>query len=171
MEWLKLGVIEPAQSKYNSLIVLVLKKNGGIRLVQDFRALNGETHIDKHWQVQHDRRQRVRWRNWKIQKYNFLDAGSYSQILANDARNQQLSIHSAYSVQTRTVSMGNLADGATWMSGQLPENDESFCERTWRHNSIHQWLVSAFGHIWQASADSGTAFWTIGAEWYQSEAG
>ena len=48
MEWLKLGVIEPAQSKYNSLIVLVLKKNGGIRLVQDFRALNGETHIDKH---------------------------------------------------------------------------------------------------------------------------
>ena len=57
MEWLKLGVIEPAQSKYNSLIVLVLKKNGGIRLVQDFRALNGETHIDKHWQVQHERRQ------------------------------------------------------------------------------------------------------------------
>ena len=48
VEWLKLGVIEPARSKYNSPIFAVAKKNGGIRLVQDFRALNAETHIDKY---------------------------------------------------------------------------------------------------------------------------
>ena len=30
VEWLKLGVIEPARSKYNSLIFAVTKKNGGI---------------------------------------------------------------------------------------------------------------------------------------------
>ena len=48
IEWLKLGVIEPARSKYNSPIFVVAKKNGGIRLVQDFRALNAETHIDKY---------------------------------------------------------------------------------------------------------------------------
>ena len=47
VEWLKLGVIEQARSKYNSLIILVAKKNCGIQLVQDFRALNAETHIDK----------------------------------------------------------------------------------------------------------------------------
>ena len=37
-----------ARSKYNSPIFAVLKKNGGIRLVKDFRALNAETHIDKY---------------------------------------------------------------------------------------------------------------------------
>ena len=48
VEWLKLGVIEPARSKYNSLIFAVAKKNGGIQLVQDFRALNPKTHIKKY---------------------------------------------------------------------------------------------------------------------------
>ena len=48
VEWLKLGVIEPAWSKHNSPIFAVAKKNGRIRLVQDFRALNAETHIDKY---------------------------------------------------------------------------------------------------------------------------
>ena len=48
IEWLKLGVIEPAWSKYHSPIFVVAMKNGGIRLVQDFRALNVETHIDKY---------------------------------------------------------------------------------------------------------------------------
>ena len=48
VEWLKLGVIEPARSKYNSPIFAVAKKNGGIRLVQDLQALNAETHIDKY---------------------------------------------------------------------------------------------------------------------------
>jgi putative transposase len=47
-EWLKLGVVQPSRSKYNSPIFVVAKKNGGLRLVQDFRALNAQTHIDKY---------------------------------------------------------------------------------------------------------------------------
>ena len=47
-EWIKLGVVEPARSKYNSPIFAVMKKNGGVRLVQDFRALNTQTYIDKY---------------------------------------------------------------------------------------------------------------------------
>ena len=47
-EWLKLGVVQPARSKYNSPIFVVAKKNGGLRLVQDFRALNAQTHMDKY---------------------------------------------------------------------------------------------------------------------------
>jgi len=35
-EWLKLGVVEPAWSKFNSPLFAVLKKNRGVRLVQDF---------------------------------------------------------------------------------------------------------------------------------------
>ena len=35
-EWLKMGVVQPARSKYNSPIFAVAKKNGGIRLVQNF---------------------------------------------------------------------------------------------------------------------------------------
>jgi len=47
-EWLKLGVVEPCRSKYNSPIFVVAKKDGGLRIVQDFRALNSETFVDKY---------------------------------------------------------------------------------------------------------------------------
>lgn len=47
-EWLKLGIIEPCRSKYNSPLFLVAKKDGGLRIVQDFRALNENTHVDKY---------------------------------------------------------------------------------------------------------------------------
>jgi len=47
-EWLRLGVVQPARSKFNSPLFAVAKKNGGIRLVQDFRALNAQTFVDKY---------------------------------------------------------------------------------------------------------------------------
>lgn len=47
-EWLKLGVIQAARSRYNSPIFVVKKKDGSYRLVQDFRALNQNTYIDKY---------------------------------------------------------------------------------------------------------------------------
>jgi hypothetical protein len=47
-EWLKLGVVQPSRSRYNRPLFVVMKKNGGIRLVQDFRALNAASHIDKY---------------------------------------------------------------------------------------------------------------------------
>jgi len=48
LEWLKLGVIQPACSRYNSPIFAVMKKDGNVRLVQDFRALNNESFMDKY---------------------------------------------------------------------------------------------------------------------------
>jgi len=36
LEWLKLGIIQPARSRYNSPIFAVMKKDGNVRLVQDF---------------------------------------------------------------------------------------------------------------------------------------
>jgi len=48
LKWLKLGVIQPARSRYNSPIFAVIKKDGTIRLVQDFRALNNESYTDKY---------------------------------------------------------------------------------------------------------------------------
>lgn len=48
-EWLKLGVVRRSNSLYNSPIFCVPKKQGqGLRIVQDFRALNLHTHIDKY---------------------------------------------------------------------------------------------------------------------------
>ena len=47
-EWLKLGVIQPSRSAYNSPLFLVAKKDGGLRVVQDFRALNTNSYIDKY---------------------------------------------------------------------------------------------------------------------------
>ncbi len=48
MEWLKLGVIQPTSSCYNSPILAVMKKDGNMRLVQDFRALNNQSYTEKY---------------------------------------------------------------------------------------------------------------------------
>jgi hypothetical protein len=48
LEWLKFRVIQPEKSRYNSPIFAVMKKDRNIRLVQDFRALNNESHSDKY---------------------------------------------------------------------------------------------------------------------------
>jgi hypothetical protein len=48
LEWLKLGVIQPAHSWYNSPIFEVMKKDGGVQLVQDFWALNTQSYTEKY---------------------------------------------------------------------------------------------------------------------------
>jgi hypothetical protein len=48
LEWLKLSVIQPAHSRYNSPIFAVMKKDGNVRLVQDFCALNNASNTDKY---------------------------------------------------------------------------------------------------------------------------
>jgi hypothetical protein len=48
-EWLKLGVVRRSDSLYNLPIFCVLKKQGqGLQIVQDFRELNQNSHIDKY---------------------------------------------------------------------------------------------------------------------------
>ena len=47
-EWLKLGVIQPSRSRYNSPMFLVPKKDGSLRVVQDFRALNANSQDDRY---------------------------------------------------------------------------------------------------------------------------
>ena len=47
-EMLKLGCIRPTRSKFNSPIFVVPQKDGGLRIVQDFRALNQKTVNQQH---------------------------------------------------------------------------------------------------------------------------
>ena len=47
-EWLKMGVIQPSNSRYNSPIFVVPKKNGENRYVLDYRALNANSHDDRY---------------------------------------------------------------------------------------------------------------------------
>jgi hypothetical protein len=47
-ELLKLRVVRPSRSKFNSPIFVVNKKDRGMRIVQDFRAINQNTHVDKY---------------------------------------------------------------------------------------------------------------------------
>jgi hypothetical protein len=47
-EWLKIGIIEPSNSRYNSPIFVVPKKDGSTRFVLDYRALNDSSYDDKY---------------------------------------------------------------------------------------------------------------------------
>ncbi len=47
-EWLKLDIVQPSMSRFNSPIFVVKKKDGAFRLVQDFRALNAQTYPDRY---------------------------------------------------------------------------------------------------------------------------
>ncbi len=47
-EWLKMGIIQPSNSKYNSPIFVVPKKNGENRYVLDYRAVNAHSHDDRY---------------------------------------------------------------------------------------------------------------------------
>jgi hypothetical protein len=47
-ERLKLGIIQPSQSCYNSPLFLVQKKDRSYRVGKDFRSLNANTYVDKY---------------------------------------------------------------------------------------------------------------------------
>ncbi len=44
----RMAETRPARSRYKSPIFAVMKKDGGVRLVQDFRALNNQSYTDKY---------------------------------------------------------------------------------------------------------------------------
>jgi hypothetical protein len=47
-ELLKLRVVRPSNSKFNSPMFIVAKKDGGVRIVQDFWAINQQTMVGKY---------------------------------------------------------------------------------------------------------------------------
>jgi len=48
LEWLKLGVVQPAHSRYNSPIYAFMKKDKNVHLVQDFWDLDNQSYPNKY---------------------------------------------------------------------------------------------------------------------------
>jgi hypothetical protein len=46
-EWLKMGIIQPSQSRYNLPMLTVPKKDVSLKVVQDFRELNSANYDDR----------------------------------------------------------------------------------------------------------------------------
>ena len=59
----------------------------------------------------HVGRHRIHRRNWLIQKHHLFNIGPHHRILADAVRDQQSALHCIYGARTRTVSVGNLANG------------------------------------------------------------
>jgi hypothetical protein len=48
IDWLAMGLIKPSRSRYNSPLFTVSKKDGSVRVVQDFRELNANSLDDRY---------------------------------------------------------------------------------------------------------------------------
>jgi hypothetical protein len=47
-DWLAMGLIQPSPSTYNCTLFIVSKKDGNLRVVQDFRELNAKSLDDRY---------------------------------------------------------------------------------------------------------------------------
>jgi hypothetical protein len=113
-EWLKLGVVEPCRSKYNSPIFVVAKKDGGLRVVQDFRALNAETFVDKY--SMHDVSECVA----EIGRagstiFSTLDLGNI-RLLANATQTEHQKDYRLHHSWHGTILLDCRTNGSTWFA-------------------------------------------------------
>jgi hypothetical protein len=134
LEWLKLGVIQPACSCYNSPKFAVMKKDGGVRLVQDFRALNNQSYTDKYsmkdvseciGEIGHS--------GSTIFSTIDLTAGFFS----NDPAPQSMTLHGLHGAWHGPVPMGHQPYGLARLSGKLPTPDGDRRQRPHQCNCLH----------------------------------
>ena len=85
--WLKLGVVEPAKSQYNSPIFCVRKKGGGFRLCLDYRGVNAKS-LPENYNIRtpEDCMAEVGQRGGKFFIALDLSSGFYQMPLAQDSR-------------------------------------------------------------------------------------
>ncbi len=114
LEWLKLGIIQPARSHYKSPIFAVMKKDGNVHLVKDFRALYNQSYTDKYSMKD------VSECIGEIGQHLVLNHRSHSWLLANDFAPQGTPIHSIHCARHGAISMGHQPYGPPWVPCQLP---------------------------------------------------
>ena len=112
-EWLALGIVEPARSQYNSPMFCVGKKDGTLRLVQDFQALNSASMEDKYTMKDiTDCIGEIGGAGSSIFSTLDLTSGFWQMVLQKKSR--------PYTALTVPISMANVTNGTVGLSGQFP---------------------------------------------------
>jgi hypothetical protein len=134
LEWLKLGVIQPAHSRYNSPIFAVMKKDGGVRLVQDFRALNNQSYTDKYSMKD------VSECIGEIGRSGstiFSTIDQHRWVLANDFAPNSAPIHRLHSARHGPIPVGHQSHGIIGLPSEFPAPHVDSHQRPCQCNCLH----------------------------------
>jgi hypothetical protein len=100
-EWMRLGIIQPSRSRYNSPVFLVQKKDGTHQVVQDFRSLNANTYVDKY--SMKDVQECISEIGRAGSTDHLYYFGPYIGILVNGTRPKVMALHRFYCTRHGTV--------------------------------------------------------------------
>ncbi len=111
-EWLKLGVVKRSNSLYNSPIFCIPKKQGqGLRIVQDFRELNQNSHIDKYSMKD----------IIECIGNNLHHFGPHFRILADAAGRRLTEIDGLYHPRQGPIPLDYISNGTLGLPNQFPK--------------------------------------------------
>jgi len=136
-------------SIYNSPIFCIPKKQGqGLRIVQDFRELNKNSHIDKYSMKEiPDCIGDIGRANSKV--FLPLDLTSKWNWMKNP------NLWQPSQCRKGSVPLDHIANGAIRLPGKFLMLDGRIAKRHWKCHCLYWWFTGAHWHAWEAPKSIG----------------